>query len=96
MVFLLAKFGFNFFPGRGLLEFVQFYEFFWRRRSAGEANWEYAIKQDFPSLETFCQKKGLTSTAKDPAVYTAAPFPTKILCFVLRLLEQSKSFLRTV
>ena len=57
----------------------------------GQANWEYAVKQDFPSLEAFCQKKGLTSTAKEPAGYTAAPFSDENPLFCSPTLEQAKA-----
>lgn len=57
----------------------------------GKTNWEYAIKQDLPSLEAFCQKKGLTSTAKEPAVYSSAPFSDENPLFCSPTLEQAKA-----
>lgn len=57
----------------------------------GQANWEYIEKKGFPSLEAFCQKKGLTSTAKEPAIFSEAPFSEENPLFCSPTLESAKA-----
>ncbi len=57
----------------------------------GQANWEYAVKKDFPSLEAFCQAQGLTSSEKVPAVYAEPPFSEDNPLFCSPTLEKAKA-----